>query len=211
LLSNLDGKPQADPRPIKFTTGMRKKFWNKNCVAIGLASGFLEPLESTAIHFIQSSIAKLIHYFPTHEFNSADIEQYNRLAQFEFEKSRDFIILHYKATERNDTAFWRDRQTMKIPDSLQHKIDLFSSCGRIHRENEELFTEASWLQVFIGQGLMPRHHHPMVDVTAAKDIERMIDGTRKVLHDSVAVMPDHADYIEQYCAAHKATNANAMA
>ena len=200
LLASLDGKPLADPRPLRFVTGMRKKFWNKNCVAIGLSSGFLEPLESTSIHFVQSSIAKLIAYFPDRHFHAADIEQYNRLTQFEFERSRDFIVLHYKATERQDTPFWKRCQAMEMPPTLQEKLDLFRSAGRIHREHEELFTEVSWLQVLVGQGVMPKTYHPVVDLRTDDEVRRLLAGTKEVLHDAAAAVPDHGAFIANHCA-----------
>jgi tryptophan halogenase len=200
LLDNLEGQPLADPRPLRFVTGMRKKFWNKNCVAIGLSSGFLEPLESTSIHFVQSSIAKLITYFPDRYFRDADIEQYNRLTQFEFERSRDFIVLHYKATERQDTSFWKRCKEMEVPSTLQDKLDLFRSAGRIHREREELFTEVSWLQVLVGQGVIPKTYHPVVDLLPENELRRLLAGTRKALHEAAAVVPDHGFYIANHCA-----------
>ena len=205
LLANLDGKALADPRPLRFVTGMRKKFWNKNCVAIGLASGFLEPLESTSIHFVQSSIAKLIAYFPDRQCNEADIAQYNRLTQFEFERSRDFIVLHYKATERHDTPFWKHCQAMDIPPTLQEKLDLFRSAGRIHREHEELFTEVSWLQVFVGQGVMPKSYHPIADMYTDDEVRHMLAGAKKVLHDSAKMLPTHSEFITKHCAAAQPT------
>jgi tryptophan halogenase len=200
LLDNLEGQPLADPRPLRFVTGMRKKFWNKNCVAIGLSSGFLEPLESTSIHFVQSSIAKLITYFPDRYFRDADIEQYNRLTQFEFERSRDFIVLHYKATERQDTSFWKRCKEMEVPSTLQDKLDLFRSAGRIHREREELFTEVSWLQVLVGQGVIPKTYHPVVDLLPENELRRLLAGTRKAVHEAAAVVPDHGFYIANHCA-----------
>lgn len=201
LLSNLDGKALAEPRMLRFVTGKRKKFWNKNCVAIGLASGFMEPLESTSIHFIQTSIAKLITFFPDKSFSEVNIDEYNRQTQFEFERSRDFLVLHYKATERDDSPFWDYCRNMAIPETLQQKIDLFKSSGRIFRESNELFTEVSWLLVMLGQGIEPKSYHPLVDLVPDDQLMHMLDGTRKVLHDSVSVMPTHADYIAKYCSA----------
>lgn len=200
LLANLDGKPLADPRPLRFVTGMRRKFWQRNCVAIGLASGFMEPLESTSIHFIQSSIAKLIAFFPDRRFAEADIAAFNQQVQFEFERSRDFLILHYWATEREE-PFWQRCREIELPDSLQQKIDLFRSAGRVFREHEELFTESSWIQVLFGQNVLPERYHPMVDLIPADEIRRMVDGVKGVLERSAEVMPLHDDYIRQYCAA----------
>ena len=201
LLSHLDGAALADPRPLRFVTGKRKQFWNKNVVAIGLSSGFLEPLESTSIHFIQTSISKLIEYFPDGRFDPVAIAEYNRQVQFEFERSRDFIILHYKANERGG-EFWRRCREMSIPDALAQKIELFQRNGRIHRENQELFAEVSWLQVMVGQGILPDTWHPMVDLLPETELRQMVEGTRAVLENSVSVMPTHAEYIAQNCRAH---------
>lgn len=200
LLAHLDGKALADPRPLRFVTGMRKKFWHKNCVAIGLASGFLEPLESTSIHFVQSSIAKLIAYFPDRHFHAADIEQYNRLTQGEFERSRDFIVLHYKAAGRQDTPFWQRCQALEMPPTLQEKLALFRNAGRLHREQAELFTEVSWLQVLVGQGVLPQTYHPVVDLHTDAEIRHLLAGTRKVLQDMAADVPDHSAFIANHCA-----------
>jgi tryptophan halogenase len=200
LLANLDGAPLAEPRPLRFTTGMRRKFWHRNCVAIGLASGFMEPLESTSIHFIQSSIAKLIAFFPDRRFAAADIEAYNRQVQFEFERARDFLILHYWATERSE-PFWQRCREIAVPDTLQQKIDLFRSAGRVFREHEELFTESSWVQVLFGQNVLPERYHPMVELLPPDDIRRMVAGVKGVLERSAQVMPAHNDYIRQHCAA----------
>ena len=199
LLANLDAKPLADPRLLRFTTGMRRKFWNRNCVAIGLSSGFMEPIESTSIHFIQSSISKLVSLFPDRGFDSETIDEYNRQTRFEFERSRDFLILHYKANQREE-AFWQRCSEMSVPDTLAHKIELFRSSARIFRENEELFTEVAWLQVMIGQGIVPERYHPMVDMLSQAEIEQMVEGTRAVLDRAAAAMPSHADFIARVLA-----------
>ena len=201
LLANLDGKALAEPRPLRFVTGRRRKFWNRNCVAMGLASGFMEPLESTSIHFIQSSITRLVQYFPDRRFDPALIDEYNRLVHFEFERARDFIVLHYKATERDDTPFWRRCRDMEIPDTLAQKMEIFRAGGRIHREHEELFTEESWTQVLIGQEVMPTAYHPMVDVLAPEQIRQMVAGVRGVLQRSADAMPSHREYIARNCQA----------
>ena len=203
LLANLDGEALADPRPLRFITGMRKKFWNRNCVAVGLASGFMEPLESTSIHFIQSSVARLVSFFPDASFDQTDIDEYNRQLKFEFERSRDFIILHYKANDRPEPLWKRCRQ-MEVPDTLAHKMELFLSHGRIHREHEELFTESGWLQVMLGQGLMPHGYHPMVDLLSDQELQRLVDGTRNLLERCAAAMPKHEEFIAKHCAANAA-------
>ncbi len=201
LLSNLDGKPLADPRVIKFKTGMRNKTWNKNVVAIGLSSGFLEPLESTSIHLIQSAIARLIDFFPDQSFNPVDIAEYNRQSRFEYERIRDFVILHYKLNQRDDSDFWKSCAAMSVPDSLQHKIDLFRSSGRLLRVDNELFAEVGWLQVFEGQNLVPESLNPLVNLQTEADTMEYLDSVREVVQKCVAIMPGHAAYIAQHCKA----------
>ena len=153
LMGNLDGEPLAEPRTLRFTTGMRRQGWNRNVVALGLASGFLEPLESTSIHLIQTAIARLIDFFPATGFSQVDIDEYNRQARFEFERIRDFIILHYHLNQRTDSDFWTACREMAVPPALQAKLALYQSHGRIVRENNELFSEVAWLQVMHGQHL----------------------------------------------------------
>ena len=198
LLAHLDGKPLADPRPLRFTTGIRRRFWHRNCVAIGLSSGFLEPLESTSIHFIQSAISKLVEHFPDRRFAPAAIEQYNRQTQFEFVRSRDFLILHYLLNARSE-PFWAQMRRVELPDALAHKLALFRSSGRLFREQEELFTEPSWLQVMVGQGLLPESWHPMVEALDETEIDALLAGVQGVLERSAEVMPEHAEYIAQHC------------
>jgi tryptophan 7-halogenase len=203
LLANLDGVALASPKPLRFVTGMRKKFWNRNCVAIGLSSGFMEPLESTSIHFIQASISKLVGFFPDKNFSPIDIAEYNRQVQFEYVRSRDFLILHYLANQREE-PFWQRCREMSIPGSFQRQLDLLRSNGRIYRENEELFTESSWLQVFVGQGVMPSHYHPMVDMMPEEEIRLFAASVKNVLERSAEAMPMHNDFIAKYCAAERA-------
>lgn len=201
LLGNLDGKPLADPRLIRFVTGKRKQFWNKNVVAIGLASGFMEPLESTSIHLIQQGIVRLTELFPNQGFNQADRDEYNRQCTIEFEQIRDFIILHYHATQRTDSDFWNYCRNMGIPDSLKHKVELFRANGRIFHSNGELFSEPSWLQVMIGQHIKPQGYHPLVDNTATESIATMMANVKLVTQNVVKTMPKHQDYIAQHCKA----------
>ena len=200
LLGNLDGEALAEPRPLRFVTGMRRKFWNRNVVAVGLASGFMEPLESTSIHFIQSALGKLAAYFPDKRWNPVDIDTYNQLVQFEYVRARDFIMLHYLATERTG-PFWQRCREIPVPDTLRHKLDLFESTGRVHRDAEELFAEPSWVQVMVGQNVMPKSYHPMVDELTLDEIKRMVEGTRGVLERSADYMPDHREFVEKYCKA----------
>lgn len=200
LMARLDGTPLAEPRMLKFVTGKRKKLWNKNVVAVGLSSGFMEPLESTSIHLIQSTVSRLATFFPYQEQNDADIEEFNRQADFEFERIRDFIILHYKATERDDTEFWRYCANMSIPDTLAHKIELFRANGRVFRENAELFSEISWVEVFLGQHVMPRRYHPLVDALPDEKILSFLDNVRSTIRRCVEVMPTHAQFVADHCA-----------
>ncbi len=200
LLSNLDGEALGEPRQLRFVTGKRRKIWNKNVVALGLSSGFLEPLESTSIHLIQAGIAKLLDFFPTDGFDGADIEAFNRQMDFEFSAIRDFIILHYKANNRPG-AFWKQCREMAIPDSLSAKIDLFKANGRIVRFNEELFTELGWLQVMWGQGLRPKGHHPLAEQLTPEQLAEFMAVSHKHAAHIASQMPAHNDYIAATCAA----------
>lgn len=201
LLDHLDARPLAEPRLLKFTTGTRKRFWDRNCVAVGLSSGFLEPLESTSIHLIQTAISRILSLFPHSGFDSADIAEYNTMTRWEYERIRDFIVLHYKATERDDSEFWRYCRTMQVPESLQHKMDLFRSNGRVYRDGNELFAEPSWLQVMVGQRLIPRHYHPFADLKSESEVLAYVRNVEQVIGKCVAAMPTHAEFIAQHCAA----------
>ncbi len=201
LLSGLEGAPRANPLRLKFTLGRRNKLWNKNCVAIGLSGGFLEPLESTGLFMIQSAVVRLIRLFPDKGFEQGNIDEFNRQASFEFERIRDFIILHYVATERNDSEFWRDIHKTPIPDTLQNKIDVFRANGRIFRYNDELFAEESWIQVMLGQGIIPKSYDPMVDIKDEDEIQSFLENMRTVISKCVNVMPTQKEFIEKYCKA----------
>lgn len=200
LMSTLDGEALAEPRQLRFVTGKRRQIWKKNCVSLGLASGFLEPLESTSIHLIQACIANLLNFFPTAGFDQADIDGFNAKADFEFTAIRDFIILHYHA-QRREGAFWTQCREMEIPDSLRAKIALFEANGRIVRFNEELFTELGWLQVMWGQGLRPRGYHPLADQLTPEQLDQFMDASHKHATHVAARMPLHKDYIAANCAA----------
>ncbi len=201
LRSQMESEPLAEPNFLRWTTGVRKKGWNKNCVAIGLSAGFIEPLESTGLHLIQSAIAKLLGMFPNKGFAQADIDTYNAQLSVEMERIRDFIILHYKATEREDSEFWRFCKNMEIPANLQQKIELYQANGRIYRQDTELFNETSWLAVMHGQGLQPQGYHPLVDTLQASELERRLDHIKAVIDKSVSVMPMQQDFIAQHCRA----------
>lgn len=201
LLANLDGKPLADPFKVDFKAGKRKQLWHKNCVAIGLAGGFLEPLESTSLHLVQAGIIRMIRLLPDGGFNQANIDEFNRQTDFEYERIRDFIILHYKATERADTPFWDYCRTMEVPETLQRKIDLWMANARIFREDEELFAEESWIQVFLGQGMMPRGYDPLVNIKSEVQIFQFLGNIRSVVGKCVDVMPSHAEFVAKTCPA----------
>lgn len=198
LLNNVEGKPLNDPRVIHFRTGKRRKQWNRNCLALGLASGFLEPLESTSIHLIQQGIVRFLRMFPTAGIVQEDIDEFNRQADFDIEHIRDFIILHYHVTNRTDSPFWRHCRQMDIPASLRHRIDLFEKTGRVFREGSELFDD-SWQQVMIGQGLIPQSYHPIVDTMSRQELETLLNSIKQGIEKTVAKLPPHQDYITRFC------------
>jgi tryptophan halogenase len=198
LMANLDGAPLADPRPIRFTPGKRKKLWNKNVIAVGLSGGFLEPLESTSIHLIQTTLLRLIALYPDLDFKQANIDAFNRQAEFEYTRIRDFIIAHYKVSERDDSPMWRYCRDMEIPDSLRHKLDIFGAQGRVFKEADELFAEESWIQVLLGQGVNPQAYDPFVDLRSKDEITNYLNNISTVVKRCVAVMPKHADYLAQF-------------
>jgi tryptophan halogenase len=201
LLSALDTKPLADPRPIRFTTGRRETFWSHNCVAIGLSSGFLEPLESTSIHLIQSHVSRLLQLFPAGPDAEVERAEYNRRCAAEFEQIRDFLILHYHRTEREDSEFWRYCRNMEVPDSLAHKMELFASSGRVGRDADDLFREASWVQVMLGQGLVPEASDPMAGALSEAQLSEFLGNVRTLIERAVAGLPTHEDYLAQHCTA----------
>jgi tryptophan 7-halogenase len=204
LMANLDGAALAEPRVLRFATGRRKKFWNKNCIALGLASGFLEPLESTSIHLIQSGITQLAAIFPDRTFDSHDADEYNRLQIDEIEKVRDFIILHYKATTREDSELWKYCANMDVPASLTYRMDLFRSSGRVAFESQELFVEPNWLSVFIGQGIWPRRYDPLADILPLDAVKAQMSRLRNLIHQTAEAMPAHAQFIAEHCRAQRA-------
>lgn len=200
LLECLDAPAIDEPRLLRFVPGQRKRTWDRNVVALGLASGFLEPLESTNIYLIQSGIARLVKLFPDRGFSPAVIARYNSETAFEIERIRDFIILHYCATERDDGAFWHYCRTMDIPAPLAANIELFRDSGRFFRNAEELFALTSWVEVMIGQRIMPRSWHPAVDQLPDAQLKRLMDDVQRVIATCVEAMPTHEQFIARTCA-----------
>jgi tryptophan halogenase len=201
LMGSLDGQALAEPRMLKFRAGKRKQVWNRNVVAVGLSSGFLEPLESTSIHLIQSTVGRLVTFFPDAGFNQADIDEFNRQADFEVERIRDFLILHYRATRRTDSPFWDHCRTMPIPATLQRKMDLWQGHGRLVRDDNELFAEVGWLQVLHGQGIEAGGYHPLVDLLSDAEVTEYLAQIRGVVGKCVDVMPTHKEFIAAVVAA----------
>lgn len=199
LLANIEGEMLTEPRIIKFRPGQRLKQWSKNCVAVGLASGFLEPLESTSIHLIQRNTIRMMRLFPQEKIVQADVDEFNRQARFDIETIRDFIILHYCVTNRQDTPFWRYCRNMDIPESLAHRIKLFRETGRVFRIESELFAENSWIQVMLGQGITPEQYHPVIDVMDDDELDRFLAKIKENVNATVSQLPKHEAYIEQYC------------
>ncbi len=195
LLDNIEGEPQADPRVIHFLPGKRNKMWNRNCVAIGLSGGFLEPLESTSIFLIQAAIMKLIEYFPDADFAAPDIAEFNRSMDTMFTEVRDFIILHYKATERRDSEFWRYCANMPVPDELTHRMELFKRRGVATHRQGELFIEANWIAVYLGQGIIPQSYDPRADRAESAVVSRNLRAMREYVAKAAESMPSHEQTI----------------
>ncbi|MES1192361.1 MAG: tryptophan halogenase family protein [Steroidobacter sp.] len=199
LLDAIEGSAITQPRIIKFTTGKRRLMWNKNCVALGLASGFVEPLESTSIHLIMMGITRLMQLFPFDGVSQTFVDRYNALAQVELDKIRDFIVLHYHATQREDTPFWKHCKYMSIPDSLQNRLQLFLENGHTFQTETELFRVDNWIQVLFGQGLKPTHYHHFVDEMKDRDLSGFLENLRVSTTRTVATLPSHQDFINHYC------------
>ncbi len=201
LLANLDAPALAEPRLIRFATGRRKLLWNRNVICMGLASGFVEPLESTAIHIIQVSIQRLILLFPHRGDCEERRREFNRASIAEYEYIRDFIVLHYHANNRVGEPFWDACRNMTIPDSLRHKIELFRETAGIFCASEDLFQLSSWLQVMWGQGVRPRATHPFVEAVAPQDRAGYLRDLRGLMGQAARQLPAHADFIARNCRA----------
>ena len=198
LNRDLDGPVTSEPNFLKFKAGVRKSPWNRNVVAIGLSSGFLEPLESTSIHLIQSAIARLMENFPDKAFNQPDIDYYNRRTQLEYEQVRDFIVLHYCATQRDDSPFWNYCRTMQIPQTLADRLAVYSENARLYRHDNELFDENSWLAVLHGQNIRPKRYHPIADIMPAAELETRMKRIEGQVAAGVSLMARHPDFLERY-------------
>jgi tryptophan 7-halogenase len=210
LVSRLDGKAQADPRFLRFTAGRRRKTWNRNCVAIGLSGGFLEPLESTSIYLIQIAITTLIDYLTERslaesgEFDPRIVDAFNRWIEMEYDRVRDFLILHYHATERDDSPLWNYCRTMDIPDSLKHKMELFRRRARVITYKDGLFLEPSWLAVYFGQRVLPVDYDPRADAVKDAELTAWLAAMHQRIDKAVDQMPDHETFLAQYCPAGRA-------
>ena len=201
LLSRLEGKPLKDPKVLRFVTGRRRKSWSHNVVAFGLASGFLEPLESTSIHLVQVGIAKLLAMFPKTGIQPAMVAQYNREMAAEYINVKDFLIAHYHVTERDETPFWQYCRNMSIPESLRERLELFTSVGQSAVQFSDLFKEVSWFAVLVGQGLTPREYHPIADLMPEDDLKQRLMEARSRIQDRVDGLISHDAFIEKYCRA----------
>ena len=203
LLETLDGMVLAEPRHIRFAIGRTKQAWVGNCVALGLAAGFMEPLESTSIHLIQTAIIRLLAFFPYAEIDPVDVKEFNRQTASEYESIRDFLILHYKLSSRDDAAFWRYCRHMKVPDSLAERLELFLANGRVQVSGDELFTRPSWVSVLLGQTGLPKGYDPLADKMPTAELYAFMADVRSRIEGAVSGMPLHADYLRQFCAAER--------
>ena len=201
LRGALAGAALAEPNLLRFTTGRRRKFWNRNCVAIGLAGGFIEPLESTSIALVQSAIAKLLTFWPDRRFSPVGIDEANRVMREEYERIRDFIILHYKANARDDSELWRECRSMPIPETLERKIDLFRSRGHVVAYAGESFEESSWVTMYTGLGILPEQHDARVDRLDIEVLTRDLAKIRAAIRTAAESAPSHAEFIARHCAA----------
>jgi tryptophan 7-halogenase len=201
LLADVQGEVLTQPRVIKFRPGQRHQSWCGNCVAIGLASGFLEPLESTSIYLIQRGIIRLVQLFPAAGICDADVAEFNQQTRADIAHIRDFIVLHYHVTNRQDTPYWQACRRMDIPSSLRHRIELFRRTGRVFRVAGELFAENSWIQVMLGQGIEPEQHHPVADLMGDAELAGFLDGIRSSVDHAVMQLPAHRGYVQTYCGA----------
>lgn len=196
LLRLVDGTPIIDPRPIRFTTGQRKYYWNKNCIALGLSSGFIEPLESTSIHFIQNGIMWLLLMFPDNLMSQASVDEYNAKLRGEAERIRDFIVLHYFANQRTGEPFWDMCRNLPIPDSLEQRLRLFKDGGRVFKPQDDVFAENSWVQVMMGQGIVPERYHNVVDSMSSEQLKQFLNSIQQDVERTVSALPNHGAFVD---------------
>ena len=201
LTSNIEGEMISEPNFIRFQTGARRKQWDRNCVSLGLSSGFMEPLESTSIHLIQRSVMRFLRMMPASGISNADVKEFNEQTFEDMDKIRDFLIMHYCVTERRDSEFWKYCANMDIPDSVRQKIELFSDTARVFRKNEELFAENSWVQCLMGQGIVPKSYHPIANKMTDKELTYFLDQIRDNAAQTASRLPSHNDYVRQFCGA----------
>jgi len=201
LLRNLPTAVVGEPRLLRFTTGKRKKFWNKNCLSLGLSSGFMEPLESTSIHLVQYFISKFINFFPNKNVDEVDVDEFNDQVHYQMDRIRDFLILHYWSNQRTDSQFWQHCRNLELPAELKRKIELFENNARIFRKNNELFNDLSWFEVMYGQGLRPRAYHPVVDMISRDELYKRMESVRRVVKKCADHMPSHKEFIDKQCSA----------
>jgi tryptophan halogenase len=206
-MESLGESALAEPKVLRFKAGRRKANWVKHVLALGLSSGFLEPLESTSIHLVQAAITKFLDYFPQREPDPILIDRFNDEMRFQYETIRDFIIAHYKVTEREDTEFWRYCKHMSIPCSLAEKLELFMARGEVKPRWADIFSEVSWFAILYGQGLVPTGHHPLADAMSEDDLELTLSRIRSAIRQRVDGLPSHADFIRSCCAARPVTTA----
>ena len=207
LLGNVEGKVLTNPNVLGFGAGTRLKQWHRNCAAVGLSGGFMEPLESTSIHLIQRAVLRIIRMLPAGRISERDIAEFNDQQMQDMLQIRDFLILHYKATNRSDSEFWRYCASMPIPDTLEQKIELFRETGRVFRKNEELFVENSWVQVMMGQGITPQTYHPIAEKLSDPELAHFLSTIRDSVARTVKSLPEHAAYVSQYCGTSRAAAA----
>jgi tryptophan halogenase len=201
FLANIHGKLLAEPRVLRFVTGRRRKFWNRNVIAIGLAGGFMEPLESTSIQLIQTAIARVIEMFPDRDFDPRIAHEYNRVTTNEFERIRDFLILHYCLTRRDDAPLWDYCRQMEVPDTLAHKMEVFKACGRVALLAEESYQEPSWVSIFMGNHYLPERYDPLIDRIAIDRLRGGLAQRRQRIAHAAEAMPTHEAFITRFCTA----------
>jgi tryptophan 7-halogenase len=211
LKRNVEGELLIQPRVIKFLPGQRDKVWERNCIAVGLASGFVEPLESTSIHLIQRAAIRLMQLFPQGGINPADRDEFNLQSKRELEHIRDFIVLHYHVNERTDSNLWKHVREMDVPATLRHRIDMFRESGRVFRPSDELFAENSWIQVLMGQGVVPQRYHPVADLMGPTELANFLGDIHLKVSRTVAGLPQHQAYVEQLCAPYRNASLSQLA